>query len=270
MKKLITAVLLLVYTGTNAQKIPAYSGEISIGAQMGKTDSGTVEKNLNFKAEGVYGWFFYQLKRFQPFKKTAHPGLEKMTMISLGYGKNVSILNDDANLAWGFGPNMTMIPDTGFGKKVLVLWGGTIYGNAVSEEYGFDAEISITYNFLPKNTENDWNQSLFLPEVKLRKFFGSKKIKPGVGAEYRLVMFNASEPQIQGTAYKGTTFSDSRSEVSAFLCANIKGFGVEFGPVLTRTKNKMTDRTGLNTFDAKSWPTRWQLRFTYSFLNKGE
>ena len=244
--------------------IPDYSGHLMIGADIGKNDTGVTEKSLAIKVEGVYGWFFYQFKRMQPFKSHGNPGIEKLTMASVGYGRNSNI-NEGTLITWGLGLNATFTPDTGFSKKNLVFWGGTAYGNVVSENSGLEAEVSLTYAFLPKNRESDWGKNIFLPEVKLKKFFGFGKVRAGVGAEYKLRLYSENEPQRQNVVYNGISINESKSELAGLLCLDIKGFGIEAGPLFTTTKFQIKDKTGANVFDRITWPTRYEFRLLYNF-----
>lgn len=290
MKKVILMAIVAVtcLTAAKAQKKddekspPPYLSKVSLSANWEKSDSTHPGKTVELNGQGVYGHFAFDVTWARPFQNRQNWGLRDMKTVTLGYGfhKKIVIKNDYASneesffhLSVGIGPTLMLTPKVDSikvkGANDLFV-GGTAFANILNEETGIEGGAKLMYVFLPRNTDTTWNESVVLPSIELKKFFGKSF---GVFAGYKMMLYTATEPQVRGRRYYGTNISQTMSEVSFGLCARF-GKNTKYqlfaGMLIPREKFKMADNTNsqaTNYFNAETGKTALKFGLAISFAN---
>ena len=118
--------------------------------------------------------------------------------------------------------------------------GGTIFASVKSKESGFEADGKIMITTLPANNDSMPSETVVIPELQIKKFFGDVF---GVSAGYRILMYSMGERQVVGKPYHATKITRTRSEISLGLCARFRSLTFLGGVIIPREKFKMSDNT---------------------------
>lgn len=289
MKKIMLAILVLVSISTFAQKkekkekeIPPYYGKISLGVNLEKKDSTNVGKTAEIDFRDYYGGFICGFSREQPMKKGSYPGLRKMTSITVGGGFRKTFTYDRGRfrdghyyLNFGGGPTAMItpkpLPDSLRTKNSNdVFWGARVIANLEGDISGIDAELSLTYTFLPRDNDSAWAENVFIPQLEFKKFFGDVI---GVGAGFKALIYNTSEPQISGRHYYNTRITDTRLEIYGTISAKFKNFFVQAKCVIPRISSKYSDNTPSGLIGSRNGRTEnifMGISVGYTFANRGD
>ncbi len=271
-KVMLLATLVLVYTTTFAQKkekkekeIPPYQLKASLLTNWANKDSANPGKNFEFNVRGVYNHFGYDVAWIRPFDNKQNWGLNDMKILTLAYGINRKIsygqrvLDEKSyHLAAGIGPTLMLTPKPDSIKKKNnndLFLGGTIFATIRSEESGFEADAKIMVTTLPANNDSMPSETVLIPEIQIKKFFGGVF---GISAGYRVLAYSMSERQVVGKPYRATKITQTRSDISLGLCARFRTLTFLGGVIIPREKFKMSDNTlsgSTNYFNASTGRT---------------
>ncbi|MDQ5922403.1 MAG: hypothetical protein QG644_111 [Patescibacteria group bacterium] len=271
MKKItavMTAFIFFCACATAQKKEKEYEkffSEIQVGLNLGKNNTGVKESAVDLNAKGVYGWLYWQVARNQPFKKPIGQSYEKLTQISLGFGKRVNLdpynLKEEGKkmeLDFGFGPSIGLIPEyMSIPKKSKMYYGGSLFG--ILEGNQLRAEISVSMMTLPPRTQYEWNNNLTFGEVDVTKFFNGF----GLGLNFRLRSVKQSEKQIINQPFNGYTYTENQTSINPYVCYQKNYFIFRAGPVLKKYKNSSAD---LNNPQPNFWAENYPVGFSFGMI----
>lgn len=205
---------------------PQYFTILTAGMNAGKDYSGSSEKNIYGKIQGVYSGgklgLAYHAVRVQPLSHKTGREFEQYTVISLGAGK-IKHLEKESKIIFGVGPTVVVVPRHGVTPKVNdFFYGGTIHGNYVN-----GVHIGADMTFAGKSNPNEWNKTMGLAELEAIFFF-NKVV--GIKAMYGFETSINNEKQIPGMQFNQNRYSHNVSNLTGGICLRFRPAIIFFGP----------------------------------------